>query len=252
MHTWLVDLDANEPVWASEGALTEAERRRGAQFADTLLARRYLRSRLAVRHLLGERLRVPPTGLRIAYLPGGKPYLPEHAGLHISWSRSEGLLLLGASGSGSIGVDIEWQRPVPTPLDVLATVYPDLPAAAGPESFLPAWTLLEAAVKATGRGLLRGARDVDLLFEATGEVALRGIRSQGPDAWSGRTNVLPARGGAPAAVVAVVVQGEVARMITPCGGMDRHDAAVCGHHGGGHTPPGCDRLRYTRNFVEIA
>lgn len=225
MRTWLVDLDTDEPAWAGEDALTEAERRRGAQFADMLPARRFLRSRLAVRHLLGERLGVPPAELRIAHLPGGKPYLPDHAGLHISWSRSEGMLLLGASGSGPIGVDIEWQRPVPKPLDVLVTVYPDLPAAAAPESFLPAWTLLEAAVKATGRGLSRGAQEVDLLFEHTGEVALRGIRGQGSDAWSGRTDVLPAWGGAPAAVVAIVVQGEVARMTAPRGRTDRHEPA---------------------------
>ncbi|WSQ10893.1 4'-phosphopantetheinyl transferase superfamily protein [Streptomyces sp. NBC_01231] len=229
MRTWLVDLDADEPALAGEGALTEAERRRGAQFAHTLPARRFRRSRLAVRHLLGERLGVAPSELRIASLPGGKPYLPDHPGLHVNWSRSEGLLLLGASGSGPIGVDIEWQRPVPTPLDVLAAVYPALPADAGPESFLPAWTLLEAAVKATGRGLSRGAREVDLQFDATGEVALRGIRGQGPDTWSGRTEVLPARAGVPVAVVAVVVQGEAVRTIAPCVGTGRHE--LCGHAG---------------------
>ncbi|MEU0069481.1 4'-phosphopantetheinyl transferase superfamily protein [Streptomyces sp. NPDC006332] len=231
MRTWLVDLDdldADEPDRADEGVLTEEERWRGAQFAHPLPARRFLRSRLAVRHLLGERLGVPPAELRIARLPDGKPYLPDHAGLHISWSRSGGLLLLGASGSGSIGVDIEVRRPVPSPLNVLATVYPDLPAAARPESFLPAWTLLEAAVKATGRGLSRGARDVDLRFEATGEVTLRGIRGPGPGpgAWSGRTDVLPARTGTPAAVVAVVVRGEVTGTIAPCVSTGRYEQ-VC-------------------------
>lgn len=225
MRTWLVDLDANASAWAGAGVLTEAELRRGAQFADILLARRFLRSRLAVRDLLGEWLSVSADELRIAYLPGGKPYLPDHAGLHVSWSRSEGLLLLGVSGSGRIGVDIERQRPVPTPLDVLATVYPALPAAVGPESFLAAWTLLEAAVKATGRGLSHGARDVDLLFEDTGEVILRDIRGQGPETWSGRTDALPARGGAPAAVVAVVVQGETIRTIAPRARTNRHEQA---------------------------
>ncbi|MFF0161852.1 4'-phosphopantetheinyl transferase family protein [Streptomyces sp. NPDC005263] len=223
MRTWLVDLDADEPDRADEDVLTEAERWRGAQFAHPLPARRFLRSRLAVRHLLGERLGVPPAELRIAHLPDGKPYLPDHAGLHISWSRSQGLLLLGASGSGPIGVDIECRRTVPSPLSVLATVYPDLPAGARPESFLPAWTLLEAAVKATGRGLSRGARDVDLRFDATGEVTLRGIRGPGPDAWSGRTEVLPPRGGTPAAVVAVVVRGEVTGTIAPYVRTDRRE-----------------------------
>ncbi|WP_405775379.1 4'-phosphopantetheinyl transferase family protein [Streptomyces sp. NBC_00859] len=218
---WLVDLDecARPPGRDPGGGImpggkarpTPEESRRAARFTHASAARRFLRARLAVRDLLGERLAVPPAELRVAYTTGGKPYLPDQPHLHISWSRSERLLLLAVSEAGPVGVDIEWLRPVPTALDVLATLYPALPATAGPEVFLPAWTLLEAAVKATGRGLARGAKDVDLRLGPGGTVSLRGISGQGPSgAWYGSTETLAARGGLPAAVAAVVVRGRPA------------------------------------------
>ncbi|MEW2065611.1 4'-phosphopantetheinyl transferase superfamily protein [Streptomyces sp. NPDC007346] len=218
MDAWLVDLD--EHAWSPgrhphSGALprgracaTPEENRRAAEFTHASAARRFLRARLAVRELLGERLAVSPAGLRIARTTAGKPYLPDHPHLHISWSRSDQLLLLAAAGTGPIGVDIEWLRPMPAALDVLATVYPALPVTADPEVFLPAWTLLEAAVKATGLGLSRGAKDVDLALGPGSAVSLRGIAGHGPpDAWYGRAEPLAASGALPSAVAAVVTRG---------------------------------------------
>ncbi|MFI9029291.1 4'-phosphopantetheinyl transferase family protein [Streptomyces sp. NPDC053560] len=224
MDVWLVDLDGDGPAGATgstaaggipaggpappgRARLTEEEQRRGRAFLDATAARRFRRSRLAVRDLLGRWLGVPPAELRLAYTPLGKPYLPDHPGLHVSWSRSGPLLLVGVAGSGPLGVDIERLRPVPAALSVLATVYPALPAAAAPTAFFPAWTLLEASVKATGRGLDRGAREVRLGFAPGGGVALRGISGHGPRPWHGRTAPLPSRDGTPAAVAAVVTQG---------------------------------------------
>ncbi|MER7395562.1 4'-phosphopantetheinyl transferase superfamily protein [Streptomyces sp. NPDC000151] len=210
MDVWLVDLDGGGDL---EARPTEAERRRAAAFTDAAPARRFLRSRRAVRDLLGRRLGISPAGLRVAYTPSGKPYLPDHREQHISWSRSGRLLLVGADDRGPVGVDIERLRPVPAALDVLAAVYPALPATADPAAFLPAWTLLEAAVKATGRGLARGAAEVGLALGPGGTVALRGISGHGPGAWYGRTELLPSRNGLPAAMTAVVTRGAAGRSL---------------------------------------
>lgn len=203
---WLVDLDADGQGPLGEARPTQEERERCAQFADAAAGSRFLRSRLAVRDVLGRWLSVPPARLRLACTPGGKPYLPDHPGRHISWSRSQRLLLVGASVRGEVGVDIEWARPVSAAEEVLATVRPGLPAPADPAAFLPAWTLLEAAVKATGRGLARGAKEVDLAFGPGGTVTLSGIRGHGPGTWRGRTRLLPAGDGVPAAVAALVTR----------------------------------------------
>ncbi|MCX5011195.1 phosphopantetheinyl transferase-like protein [Streptomyces sp. NBC_00555] len=232
MDAWLVDLD--EHAWSparyantgtrpgSRARATPEESRRAAEFTRASSTRRFLRARLAVRELLGERLAVPPAELRVARTPDGKPYLPDHPHLHISWSRSERLLLLAAADTGPIGVDIEWLRPMPAALDALATVYPALPVTAEPEVFLPAWTLLEAAVKATGLGLARGAKDVDLALGPGNTVSLRGIVGHGPpDAWYGRTEPLAASGALPAAVVAVVTRDRPPMSLNRLLGRDR-------------------------------
>ncbi|RST19078.1 4'-phosphopantetheinyl transferase superfamily protein [Streptomyces sp. WAC05374] len=197
LDAWLVDLDAADAARLVDhrpGALTEEEARRLASFENQEAARRFLRTRRTVRHLVAEWLGLAPPDVRIAHTPTGKPYLPDHPGRHISWSRSDGLLLLCAAADGPIGVDVELIRPVPSALDVLSFVVPDLPPEAGPESFFPAWTLLEAAVKATGQGLARGAKSVNLTFSTGGGVALRGIAGHAPGTWHARTTLLPAAG----------------------------------------------------------
>ncbi|MFJ5552122.1 4'-phosphopantetheinyl transferase family protein [Streptomyces sp. NPDC093225] len=207
MDAWLVDLDRTAPTDITANypeGLTEDELRRGAEFVHARAAHRFFRARLAVRRLLADRLGTDPHGLRIHYDPAGKPHLPDHPGTHISWSRSDGLLLLGATESGPIGVDVELVRPETTNLDVLAFVYPAMPRTASPETFFHAWTLLEAAVKATGRGLTEGAGDVGLTFPADGSVFLHGIDGHGPDPWYGHTRLEPTRQDAPWAMTAFV------------------------------------------------
>ncbi|MFF1560500.1 4'-phosphopantetheinyl transferase family protein [Streptomyces sp. NPDC058279] len=212
MDAWLVDLDRVVPTDISDPAgpadalagLTEDELRRGAEFVHARAAHRFFRARLTVRRLLADRLGLDPRDLRIHYDPAGKPYLPDRPGTHISWSRSDGLLLLGATETGPVGVDVELVRPDATNMDVLSFVYPAVPATATPRTFFHAWTLLEAAVKATGRGLARGAREVDLDFGPGGTVALRGITGHGPHPWHGHTSLHPIRPSAPSALTAFV------------------------------------------------
>ncbi|MFF4371325.1 4'-phosphopantetheinyl transferase family protein [Streptomyces sp. NPDC001594] len=207
MDAWLVDLDQVAPQDISahypEG-LTEEELRRGAEFVHARAAHRFFRARLTVRRLLAERLGIAAHDLRIHYDPAGKPYLPDQPGTHVSWSRSDGLLLLGATETGPIGVDVELVRPAGSSLDVLAFVYPGVPDGVGADTFFHAWTLLEAAVKATGRGLADGAREVDLAFGPDGSVTLRGISGHGPLPWHGHTALQPTRQDCPWAMTAFV------------------------------------------------
>ncbi|MEU3552836.1 4'-phosphopantetheinyl transferase family protein [Streptomyces fragilis] len=213
---WLVDLDTAEPAWTGPDPAaghragtcrvlaTEEERRRAAAFRSPLTARRFLHSRLAIRALLGTRLATGAGGPRLARLPGGKPYLPEHPGVHVSWSRSDGLLLVGVDERGPIGVDVESPRFMPTPEDVLETVCDTFPRPLSDAGFWPAWTMLEAAVKATGVGLASGGKDVELLPGGGEEVLLGRVRGHPPGRWHGRTLRWPAAEGRPAAVAAVV------------------------------------------------
>ncbi|WP_228979324.1 4'-phosphopantetheinyl transferase superfamily protein [Streptomyces sp. DH12] len=207
MDAWLVDLDAAGTARLPDhrpGGLTAREARRVAACANREAARRLLGTGRVVRHLLAGWLGTAPAEVRIARGPTGKPYLPDHPERHVSWSRSDGLLLLCAAADGPIGADVEVVRPLRSALDVLSVVVPDLPPQAVPESFFPAWTLLEAAVKATGQGLAEGAGSVRLSFAPGGAVGLRGIAGHPPGAWHARTTVLPAARASSAAVASFV------------------------------------------------
>ena len=188
---WLVDL--RDPALNRAGVVRLDDL--GAADLDRAAGKRadtrdgFLLSRWVVRVLLGRALDVRPGRLRLALRDLGLPWLPEHLDTHVSWSRSDGCLLLALSTDGPVGVDVETLRPVREPARVLEAVYP-MAIALGtlddPAHFFGAWTLLEAAVKATGRGLAAGARDVDLVRPtADGPCVLRGVRNSGPRPWTG-------------------------------------------------------------------
>ncbi|MGV9314608.1 4'-phosphopantetheinyl transferase family protein [Streptomyces sp. NPDC003691] len=205
---------------AARAVLSEPELRRADRFRDPAAAAVYVRARAAVRRTLAGVLGGTAAGVPLLAEPGRRPVLPEHPGWYVSWSRSAGMLLVAVRRGGPVGVDVELVRPVGSGARVLGTVCPEAAALGGlddPETFFSAWTLLEAAVKATGRGLARGGRDVRLVRPAgSPRCALGGIRGTGGAVWRGRTDglaVSPAgRGrrsaGRPARVMtAVVVRG---------------------------------------------
>ncbi|MFE0459298.1 4'-phosphopantetheinyl transferase family protein [Kitasatospora sp. NPDC058965] len=219
VEAWLADLAADaEPLSPAHYAadLTEEERSRAAGYLNGEDARLFLRSRLAVRRLLASHLGEAPGAVRLGRTRGGKPYLPDHPELKVSWSRSEDLLLLGISDQGALGVDLERIRLIPSATQVLASLYPALPPQAeraGPEFFFSAWTLLEAAVKATGRGLAEGVGDVTLSFPARGGAALLGIARTGCEPWAASTALLEAPATTDARLMAsFVTRGQLGRI----------------------------------------
>ncbi|QDY77057.1 4'-phosphopantetheinyl transferase family protein [Streptomyces qinzhouensis] len=196
----LIDLHApgaagDDPAARSaRSVLSERERRRADGFRDPAAAVTYIRARAAVRRTLAGVLGGTAAGVELAAEPGGRPVLPEHPGWYVSWSRSAGVLLVAVRYGGPVGVDVELVRPLGSGARVLGTVYPGA-AALGelddPEAFFSAWTLLEAAVKASGRGLARGGREVRLVRPpGSARCALGGIRGTGGAVWRGRTDRL--------------------------------------------------------------
>ncbi|MGV9245849.1 4'-phosphopantetheinyl transferase family protein [Streptomyces sp. NPDC003710] len=192
---WLVDLRAAQHTWDDEARRSELsaeETRRAERFRSPDAAVTYIRARSTVRRVLARTLGEHPATVRLAAAPGGRPALPDHPQWHVSWSTSAGVLLVAVRRGEPVGVDVEVMRTVPSPARVLRTVYPHTPALAElgePETFFSAWTLLEAAVKATGRGLARGGRDVRLYRpHGARRCALAGIRNAGSAPWCGRTD----------------------------------------------------------------
>ncbi|MCF2528831.1 4'-phosphopantetheinyl transferase family protein [Yinghuangia soli] len=214
---WLIDLHAEDHPWddaACRAELSADEARRADRFRDPAAAVTYVRARSTVRRVLAHVFGGTPAQVRLGTEPDRRPYLPDHPDWYVSWSRTAGVLLVAVRDGAPIGVDAEVIRPVKSPAKVLRTFYPDavaLGAIDDPETFLSAWTLLEAAVKATGRGLAQGARDVRL-YRPPGSrrCALGGIRGAGPVPWSGRTDRFAAPRSPVRVMTAVVTRGPAA------------------------------------------
>jgi len=114
-----------------------------------------------MRILLGAYLEADPAGLCFTYAERGKPQLPDHPGLGFNLSNSEDLALLGVVRGAEIGVDVEFQKPMPD-LEQIATRFfsasevaalAEVPAERKKLAFFNCWTRKEAYLKALGVGL---------------------------------------------------------------------------------------------------
>ncbi len=108
--------------------------------------------RLLLRHALAQAGLSPDLELR--RLPNGKPYLP---GLHFNLSHS-GAWAVCAVSDGPVGVDLERERPLRSPVERKLTAAEQsylsmLDPGQRQSAFFDLWVLKEAALKQTGEGL---------------------------------------------------------------------------------------------------
>lgn len=129
--------------WAEISGLDEARARqpgrsraRGSAFGMSLLA-------WAVQEVWGGSLP------EIRAHENGKPYFPEHPGLHFSISHTK-TAVLAALSAYPVGADVELRRAIrpETERRLMETPCGDL-------EFFELWTLRESYYKLTGRGSLR-------------------------------------------------------------------------------------------------
>ncbi|MBO1415575.1 4'-phosphopantetheinyl transferase superfamily protein [Streptomyces sp. FH025] len=158
---------------AGEHLLTALERERAARFRQESGRIDFTAGHVLVRLCAARLLDVPAAGLVLAQrcpdcglADHGKPYLPDHPGVHVSLSHTRGVVAAGA-GYQPVGVDVELSarggslravaRRVLTPAE-LALVE----AAPEPDrAFLRQWVRKESLIK-IGRTTLDTLGQVDL------------------------------------------------------------------------------------------
>ncbi|HEX6309398.1 MAG TPA: 4'-phosphopantetheinyl transferase superfamily protein [Longimicrobiales bacterium] len=164
---WRVALDEiSTSIEMRSACLSPDERTRSTLYTAPLEQRRFITSRIVLRHVLAAYHGVPAAALPLAREPGGRPFIEGAERLFFSLSHSAGTAVI-AVADVPVGVDVERVRPVaraaaiarrvlhPDTVAVLATV----PAPERLRAFLDAWTQREAHVKAVGGGLFQ-TRDV--------------------------------------------------------------------------------------------
>jgi 4'-phosphopantetheinyl transferase len=171
---WTVAVDAvPEELWPSLGALLDdSERARAALFFFEQHRRQYVAAHALKRLMLSALWRAPPWTLTFETAPGGKPRLGPAPGPYFNLSHCEGLVACAVSPDLELGVDVERVSGDP-PLELVRSHFApeeerwfsSLPRLARPVAFFRLWTLKEAFIKATGRGLTQPLQDFAFGFD---------------------------------------------------------------------------------------
>lgn len=165
VHVWRVALDSVfHSAETRAECLSADERTRSSQFHAPLERRRFIVSRVVLRHILAGYQGGTAAAIRLAREAGGRPYLEGADQLFFSLSHSADVALI-AVADVAVGVDIERVRRVARAAAIARRVmHPDtvaalesLPAGRRGAAFMDAWTQREAHVKAVGGGLFRTA-----------------------------------------------------------------------------------------------
>jgi 4'-phosphopantetheinyl transferase len=170
---WLLDVARSGPALAElerdAPRLTAEDRRRANCLKDPRDGRERLATLTALRLLLERFTDAHAARQPFVAGPAGKPALPGGK-IQFSLSHIEGYALIGLTRSGTIGVDLERERPLRlstrrrTDLIAAAKGLAGRPlAGASPDAcFLQAWCRIEAFAKAHGGGIGRTLADLGL------------------------------------------------------------------------------------------
>lgn len=165
VHVWRVALDRISPSVEDLGpCLSADEQMRAEQLGAPLERRRFILSRIVLRHVLAGYHGTAAAQVPLAREPGGRPFLQGAGRLFFSLSHSGDTAVI-AVADVNVGVDVERVRPVPRAAGIARRIlHPDtvaaleaLPRRRYEAAFLDAWTQREAHVKAVGGGLFRTA-----------------------------------------------------------------------------------------------
>lgn len=178
-------------------------------------------SRVLLKHALGELIGAPAASVELAKRPVGGPYARGCDRIEVSLSHTDGLVMVGLTTLGSIGVDVEradrvllrdgMQGEICTPAELAAL--DRVPPGERNAALVRLWTLKEAYSKAVGQGLRFSFREFGFTPSPSAPL-LRGPHGEPADsgAWNFRTALID---GDHRAAVAVLDSG---RGRTPAGG----------------------------------
>jgi 4'-phosphopantetheinyl transferase len=178
---WQARLDAGADRLDGYGhVLSQDEHARAKRFVFDRDRRRFIVARAALRQVLAAYLEVAPEQLEFDYGERGKPALRGSRGadwLRFNVAHSDELALIGVARGLTLGVDVEYARPLPDALSIAEHYFTPaekavLRAADGVAQqrvFFTYWTRKEAVLKATGDGLSLPLDQVNVEWTSTAE-----------------------------------------------------------------------------------
>jgi len=168
---WRISLNTSDEVLAPlQALLSNEERSKAARFKSEIHRRHYIMAHGAMRRILSRETECVPDRLDFIQTRFGKPALEyPFDSVQFNLSHSADMALLAVCRHGSVGVDIEQQRPL-ADLDALVDQVCSpaesqlFMSSAEPERmFYRCWVAKEAALKCIGLGLRVSMKDFDVL-----------------------------------------------------------------------------------------
>ena len=161
IHVWRYsDVSTNGNVAQDRKILSPDELMRAARYRSERDQIRFITSRSWLRRILAAYVRRDPASLAFRVSRFGKPMLEDPSAPYFNLSHSHELAVCGVAGQ-SLGVDVEYVRPMPDALDIARHFFSPaeicalgtLPAYDLDAGFFRCWTRKEAFIKAIGFGL---------------------------------------------------------------------------------------------------
>jgi 4'-phosphopantetheinyl transferase len=180
MRVWVVDLDSGSSSSENNDDALELpidrlpisveEKVRAARFVRARDRRRFVRSRVALREILGQLLGVSAGAVRFCASRHGKPELDwadmtggtaNERAIRFNVSHSAALALVAVASGREVGIDVEMIRPISEADRIVASYFTPAELAAfssvsdvgKAEAFMRGWTRKEAVLKGLGVGL---------------------------------------------------------------------------------------------------
>ena len=197
LHVWQVWLRPSRDDLEAAEILGSDELQRAPRFAFADDAQRFVRRRMALRHVAALYSDCHPRELRFGRTPAGKPFLlDQESGDAISFSvaHSGDLALFAFCKNVRVGIDVELIRPVddmPAIADEFFSERERYALDATPENnrleaFFNGWTRKEALLKAIGGGFRLAPKGFEVTVCPRDEVRVETVAGKAADAkkWS--------------------------------------------------------------------
>jgi 4'-phosphopantetheinyl transferase len=210
IHIWRVELDRPESqLQQFAKMLSDDELSRADRLYFQQHRQRFIAGRGILRTILGRYLEVAPQELQFCYEAFGKPVLAEQfseSKISFNLSHCQGMALCAVTRSSTIGIDLEYTRPVSDVLMLAEQFFSQaeyammrsLPPNQKQEIFFRLWTCKEAYLKATGAGISQ-LQQIEINLSANESAKVKNVSD-----WN-LLEFVPARN----AVAAIAVPGKI-------------------------------------------
>ncbi|MDJ0556871.1 MAG: 4'-phosphopantetheinyl transferase superfamily protein [Microcoleaceae cyanobacterium MO_207.B10] len=171
IHIWRANLKLPPPqIETLSKTLSSDEIERANQFYFEKDKHNFIVARATLRKILSLYLNLEPSQLKFTYSERGKPTLSIPTSILFNLSHSQDLALYAITKVNSIGIDLEYIRPMNDAKSLAKRFFSaqeykfisQLLPQQQQETFFKIWTCKEAYLKATGEGLAGGLEKVEV------------------------------------------------------------------------------------------